>query len=134
MSANRQPDISEVLEDEEPEGSEPSVLIRSETPFRTQELPHKAGATFTKPVTSTAAVRLLAADHHRARVNLFAIGGNMLLAFSNASSQDPSRMALIPANTSVVITAVTEVWVQAATGSITVSVLTELWATGEGVS
>lgn len=125
---DNQPDVDEVLQAETT--PEPAVLVRTETPIRTQELPHKAGGTLTKTVGTTP-VRLLAADHRRARAEIISIGQNMYFAYSQASAQDTSRMALWPAGTPKVITTLTEVWVCSATSTTSVSASTELWATGE---
>lgn len=139
MSAGRefQPDLDEVLqvEDISPEGVAPVVDVAVRGPVRTQELPHKAGATFSRTVAALTAtvpaVRILSADHKRARAVLMSVGQNMYVAFTQASAQDVSRMALWPANTSFVVTTATEVWVCAATATTTISVVTELWAAGE---
>lgn len=132
-----QPPVPVVLQEETPYGAtaEPPVNVRTIGPVRTQETPHKAGATFTKAAITTAPQRLLTADHRRAKVVLVSIGQNMLVAFSNAAAQDPSRMALWPANVPLTLTNDSEVWVASATATTSVSVVTELWATGEdGVS
>lgn len=139
MSAGRefQPDTDEVLqvEDISPVGKAPAVDVAVRGPVRTQELPHKAGATFSRSVgtltATTPAARVLSADHKRARAVIMSVGQNMYVAFSQASAQDVSRMALWPSGVAFVVTTATEVWVVAATGTTTVSVVTELWAAGE---
>lgn len=126
-----QPDTDEVLQNEEVH--EPAVNVHitgSDVPVRVQSLPNRAGATFTKAVTTTAQ-RILNADHRRAVGTIIASGGAVYVAFSNASAQDPSRMALWPAGVPFVSSAGTEVWVQAVSGTVQVGVLTELWAAGE---
>lgn len=136
MSANEvdlQPTTDEVLQVEDGAWpKEPAVEVTVHGPVRTQELPHKAGATFTRPNITTTPYRILTADHRRARAVLLSIGQNLLIAFNSASAQDPSRMALWPANTQFLVTAATEVWVASATGTTSVSVATEMWAAGEG--
>jgi hypothetical protein len=136
MSANEvdfQPDTEEVLQ-MEPEGKGPVVDVTVSGPVRTQELPRRAGATFTRTVGTltgtTPAVRVLTADHKRARAVLMSVGQNMLVAFNQGSAQDASRMILWPANSAFVVTTATEVWVAAATGTTSIGVATELWATG----
>lgn len=136
-SRDFQPDELEVLqmEDVTPTGKPPVVDVAVAGPIRTQELPHKAGATFSRSVgaltSTTPAIRVLSADHKRARAVLMSVGQNMYFAFTSASAQDVSRMALWPANTPFVLTTATEVWVCSATATTTVSIVTELWATGE---
>lgn len=137
MSANDvdfQPDTEEVLQ-MEPEGKTPVVDVTVRGPVRTQELPRRAGATFTRTVPAMSgtvpALRVLAADHKRARAVIMSIGQNMLVAFSQASAQDASRMALWPANVPFPVTTATEVWVASSTATTSISVITELWAAGD---
>lgn len=130
-----QPDVLEVLQSEqiEPAGSEPTVsvcLTESRVPVRTQELPHKGGATRTTTVGTTA-VHILRADKRRARATLMSIGQNMLIAFNTASKEDPGAMQLWPANVPFPVTHATDVWVASATATTSISYSTEVWATGE---
>lgn len=131
-----QPTTPEVLQSEEaPEGDYPIVavsLVKSSVPVRTQELPHKGGATFTNASVTTAPIRILRGDKRRARATLMSIGANMRIAFNNASAQDPTRMQLWPQNVPFIVTHDTDVYVAADAGTTSVSVSTELWATGEG--
>jgi hypothetical protein len=137
MSSNAlelQPDPDEVLQVEEPAGTEPEVKVRVNGPVRTQALPRKGGATFTKNVvalTAGPALQVLRADHRRAQAVLLAAAA-VLVAYGDANAQDASTMALWPANTPLTVSGTVDVYVAAATGTTTVSVLTELWATGEG--
>jgi hypothetical protein len=129
-----QPDPDEVLQAEEPAGTEPTVNVKVTTPVRTQALPRKGGATFTKPLvalTAGPALQVLRADHRRAQAILIG-AAPILVAYGDASAQDPSTMALLPAGVLLPVSGTVDVWVAAATGTTTVSVLTELWATGEG--
>jgi hypothetical protein len=134
MSANTdpefQPDLPVVLQIEGQYGTEPPVNVKVVGPVRTQDMPLKSGATFTK-VVGTTPIRLLFPDHRRAQATIISIGQNMLIAFSNASAQDPSRMALWPANVAFTHPGATELWVASATATTSVAVLTGLWATGE---
>lgn len=125
-----QPDDFDVMQ-AEPDGREPAVKVHVIGQVRVQDLPRKAGATFTRLAVTTTPMRLLAADHRRAAARIMSIGQNMLVALSAASAQDTSRMALWPANTVFLCEADTEVWVASATATTTISVVTELWATGE---
>lgn len=99
-------------------------------PVRTQDLPRKAASTRTRTVTTTP-IRVLTADHRRAVARLVSIGQAMLVAFTAAAAQDPSTMALWPQNTVFTVTADTEVWVASQTGTTSISVVAEFWATGE---
>lgn len=131
-----QPDPLEVIQAENI-GPEPNVRVdvaTVETPVRTQSLPRKAGSTKTWPVGATTPVQVLRADHHRASAVLMSIGQNMLIALSPATAQSPQpavSMALWPANVPYTVTADTEVWVLSATGTTSVSVITEMWAAGD---
>lgn len=127
-----QPELEEVLQEEviRPiyEGTPTAVAVCG--PVRVQKLPAKSGQTKTVTVGTTP-VRVLQGDHRRAYANLLAIGGNMLFAFNLASSGDPLRMCLWPANTMYPHLGDDEIWVAAVTGTITVSVATGRWAVGE---
>jgi hypothetical protein len=126
-----QPTAEEVLQIE-PTIKEPPVTVAVDGPVRTQDLPRKGGTTFTRTVgTTVGQTPLLRADHRRASARLISVGQAMLVAFNAASAQDASRMALVPANTILVITATTDIWVISATATTAISVITELWATGD---
>jgi hypothetical protein len=130
-----QPSVDEVLQAEHPDDVSQAVPVRvvgADVPVRTQDLPKKAGATRSQTVTATTWVRLLTADHRRAIARVISVGQNMLVAYNLASTQDDSRAALVPANTWLPSSAVTEIWVKSATGTTVVSYITEMWATGEG--
>lgn len=133
MSANEpdlQPDDLEVLQAEN-NGPEPAVLVHVEGPIRNQQMPNKQGATRTRSSVGTTPIRLLTADHRRASFKLMSIGGNMLFAFNSAAAADPSAMATWPQNVQYAGTHDGEVWAAAATGTTSISVVTEYWATGE---
>jgi hypothetical protein len=128
-----QPDTDEVLQAEEPYRPEPSVLVHIDTPVRTTDLPYKAGATRTKANVGLTPVRILTADHRRARAVLMSIGQNMLYSFTGAAAGDPAgAMAQWPANVALTVFGATEVWVASVTGTTSISATTYLWATGEG--
>jgi hypothetical protein len=124
---NLQPDIDDVLQEETPE---PAVAVHVEGPVRTQILPRKAGSTFTKTVGTTPQ-RILRQDHRRAGAYLTSFGADLLLAFDSASAQEPSRMARWPALTPFPSEAITDIWVASESATSEVSIITELWATGE---
>lgn len=130
-----QPDIHEVMQQEEGPGPRVPVCIDQQSvPLRTQALPRKAGATQTRILTTTAQ-RYLRADHRRARATVISTdatsAGTFLVAFNEASAQDPSTMAVWPGATQLTVDADTEVWLAAAASTVTVGILTELWAEGE---
>lgn len=135
-----QPDELDVLQAVQ-DGPDPLIRVAIaavDTPVRTQDLPHKSAATFTKTVDVNGIVgqqvnqgRLLPGDHRRAVVRLMSIGQNILIGFSNAAYQDASRMALWPANVAFVMNHDGELWVRAAASTTSVSVVVENWATGE---
>jgi hypothetical protein len=128
-----QPDTEDVLQVElEPIGKEPPVRVTVEGPTRTQELPHKAGAAFTRtlPASPATPTRLLRADHRRARAVLLALDQPVLIAFSGAAAADPTTMARWPANVSLVITTATDLYVASVSAAATVTLVTEMWAAG----
>jgi hypothetical protein len=127
-----QPDVSEVLQ-EEPEyvmSVQGAVSVRG--PVRTQALPRKGGATRTRTVSDVKASQVLTADPRRARVTLMSMDQDMLVAFSDAASQDPSTMSAWPKGVPFTCDATVDVYVQCATAAQTtrVSITTELWAEG----
>jgi len=123
-----QPEDIEVLQNEP--GDEPAVLVKVESPVRVQNLPRKAGATKTWNLTTTP-TRVLAADHRRASATLLAIGGNVLVALSSAAKESAQSSALWPQNVPLTIGADSEIYAATVTGTATLTVITELWATGE---
>jgi hypothetical protein len=134
MSTNAvelQPDPDEVLQ-VEPAGHEPIVKVSQQGPVRTQSLPTKGGATTTKNVpTFPATLQILRPDHRRAKADLITSAA-VYVAYGKANAQDLSTMALLPAGVRLPVSGTIEVWVTCSTGTPTVSVFTELWATGDG--
>jgi hypothetical protein len=128
MSIELQPDIEEVLQVEQPE---PAVAVTVVGPVRTQALPTKSAATFTKTVGTTP-TRLLRRDHFRAGAYVISYDQDIWIAFSSASAQDTSRMARWPAGTPFPTQAGTAIVVAAVTGTTQVSVIAEYWAAGDG--
>lgn len=127
-----QPDVSEVIQEEAGEYiTDIGVCVKSVTvPVRVQELPRKLATSQTRTVGTTAQ-RYLRADHWRASAKIVPIDGNILIAFNEASAQDDSTMAQWPMGEPYTHTAATDVWVKAVQNTVTVSVITERWATGE---
>jgi hypothetical protein len=125
-----QPDVDDVLQEENgPQLAVPVCVVDQKTPLRTQALPRKGGATFTKTVTTTP-VQVLWPDHRRARARIVSTAA-LLLAYDIAGAQDASTMAVWPANQPFEAGATTDVWVAAASGTAQVGIITELWAEGE---
>lgn len=129
--AELQPDTAEVLQEEAPEQYQaiPVCVKEVQAPVRVQALPRKGAASLTKALTTTP-VQVLRADHWRGRALLLA-SADVLVAFSEASCQDDSKMAAWPADTPLELSATVEVWAKAATGTADLSVITERWAEGE---
>lgn len=125
------PDKDDVLQVEDPDPQ--AVEVRIVGPAKVQQLPHKGGSTRTRTIGTTP-VRMLSADHRRARAVLMSVGANALFALGKEQAADPSTMALWPQNVSFVVTTDTEVWAAAATGTTSMSVMTELWAEGNSES
>lgn len=126
-----QPELNEVLQSEVYDEQAVKVIVEAvKTPVRTQTLPHPAGATRYRLVTTTA-IKLLAANHYRGQATIVAFDQDMYVAFNRASAQDPSTMGRWPALVPMVITTDTEIWVSAFQATTNISVFTELWATGE---
>jgi hypothetical protein len=123
-----QPENEEVLQNQS--SDEPAVKVIVETPVRVQHLPRKAGATKTWNLTTTP-VRVLAADHRRASATLLAIGGNVLVALTTAAKESAQSSALWPQNIPLIIGADSEIYAATVTGTATLTVITELWATGD---
>jgi hypothetical protein len=131
QAAELQPDTEAVLQEEAPEQYQaiPVCVKEVSAPVRVQQLPRKGAASLTKSLTTTA-TQVLWADHWRGRVVLLA-SADVLVAFSEASCQADSAMAAWPANVPLEITATAEIWAKAATGTASLSVITERWAEGQ---
>jgi hypothetical protein len=128
-----QPDVEEVLQAEEPAGDEPTVRVRVTNPTRTQSLPTKAGSTLRRTVTASSPFHLLTANPRRRRATIIADAA-FLIAFARHTSEDASTSAEWPALVPLTIEATVDVYARAVTGTAELSVISEYWATGEGVS
>lgn len=126
-----QPDTKEVLQ-EEPYVMAVQGAVTVAGPVRTQTLPRKGGATRTRVVGDSRAVQVLTSDPRRARVTLMSMDQEMLVAYSDAATQDPSTMTAWPKGVPFTCDATVDVFVQCAVAAQTtrVSVTTELWAEG----
>jgi hypothetical protein len=131
-----QPDVADVLQEEsETLTTVPVCIAEQKSPVRTQALPRKGGATFTK-VLSTTPQRVLTADHRRALTTIMASAEAdvFLIAFTEASAQAEATMCLWNGRESYTSGATTEVWLSVPVTpgtAVTVGISTELWAEGE---
>lgn len=126
-----QPDTQEVLQVEPgPLTTVPVSVCEILAPVRTQALPRRDATSSTKAVT-TAPLQVLWADPFRACAQITSFTGDMLVSFNSASASSPYTSAQWPVGKPLTVTATCDVWVAAATGSISVSVITERWATGD---
>jgi hypothetical protein len=129
MSTDLQPDTADVLQEEDTSAvTVPVCITDQKSPVRVQTLPRKAGATLTKGLTTTAQ-RVLRADHRRASATLMSASA-FYLAFSLASAQDTSTMALCLAGVPVDCEATTDVYVRTVTSTADLGIITFLWAEG----
>ena len=109
-----QPDTGEVLQEEQTALTAIPVCVREvESPVRVQTLPRKSAATMTKALT-TRPIQVLWADHWRGRAALCCTT-DFLVAFSEASCQADTSMALWPADVPLELTATCEVWAKVPT-------------------
>lgn len=133
MSAELQPDVGEVLQEEPQKYTAIPVCVEDvKGPVRVQVLPRKGGSTRTRTVTDTKAVQVLDADARRASAVLMSIENDLLFAFSEAATQDTSTMSVWPKLVPLPCSATVPVWIKCATAAQTtrVSITTELWAEG----
>lgn len=128
MSADLQPDELDSLQAEDT-GPQPAVLVKHEGPVRTQALPRKNAGTRTRNLTTTPQL-LLSADHRRASATIISPAA-ILFAFTATAAGDSSTMAAWPANVPYTLTADAALYAAAATGTTTITIVTEFWATGE---
>lgn len=126
-----QPDVTEILQEEAPDSGIIPVDIQG--PIRTQNLPRKLAASRTVTFGDVTPKRLLRANPMRASANLVSFTSDMLVAFNRAAKEDPSTMARWPMNTPLLVTAATDVYVAPVTAPMTISVVAEYWAVGDGV-
>jgi hypothetical protein len=128
-----QPTGDQVLQEEPPPmEAVPVRLVDVEGPVRTQALPRKTGTTQTRTLTAGAvARRVLTADPYRGSATL--IGDQpFYVAFSEHGKDDDLTSAWWPASVPLVITAVVDVWVRAASDQygVELGIVVERWATG----
>lgn len=135
MSADLQPDVDDVLQEEGPATTTiPVCLTDVKTPVRTQALPRKGGTTFTRTLSETP-LRVLTADHRRAAATLISLtaANVFLVAYNRASAQDVTTMMAWPGAVPLPVDATTEVWVRLPVDAeaFALGVSTSVWAEGE---
>lgn len=133
MSAELQPDTAEVLQEEPAHYQAIPVCVEDvKAPVRVQLLPQKGGSTRTRTVSDVKATQVLEANPRRGSAVLMSMDQEMLVAFSQASCQDPSTMSVWPKAVPFPVPATVDVYVQCATAAQTtrVSITTSLWAEG----
>lgn len=127
-----QPDTEEVLQVEPmPLATVPVEVQDIRGPVRVKILPNEAGTTRTISIGSSVPKPILQADHFRARAVLCSFDQDFLYAFTENAASDPSTMARQPKAVPLVLTAATQVWVLAQTGTTVLSYATERWASSE---
>lgn len=127
---DNQPDIDDVLQSELP--AEPALPVVVTTPIRTHELPHKAGAAHTFSVGTGVSVKILPADHRRARAVITAVSNPILLSFVSVAAADGTTATFpLAVGALFTFTADTSLFAIAQTGVASVGILTELWAAGD---
>jgi hypothetical protein len=133
-----QPGELETMQAEE-FGPDPSVNVvvdEIKAPVRVQELPRKAGATRTYTLSSAPGQtprRIASNNNRRASLVMVAYGGDILVSYGGQAAQDPSTMARWPEAAPLPLTATASIFVRPYLDNATVqlSVITEMWATGE---
>lgn len=129
VAVDLEPEPAQILQSEEI-GALP---VHIQGPVRTQPLPRKAAAGVTYPLDAadTVGTQVLRSDPYRASAIILPIGGNVYIAF-NAGDIGSPRAFTWKDGIPFPLTARTDVWVQAVTGSSTVVTVTqEAWARGE---
>lgn len=126
-----QPETDEVLQSEARIDPPVSVCVEYiKTPVRVQELPRKGGTTRSYILPKSTIKQLIAADHFRSKATI--IGDiAFYIGFNQVSTSDTSMMVLWPANVPFYVTAIVDVYVLPTADTTTISVATELWATGD---
>jgi hypothetical protein len=135
-SDDLQPDVEDVLQVEDPEGSEPSVKVEQQGPVRTQQLPFKAAASFTKTgigtfTDPTGRAHLLRPDHRRGLAYIVS-PQDFYISFSAFGATQQATSAFWPRSVPCPVAATVDVYVSATAGFADVSVISQAWATGEG--
>lgn len=130
MSADLSPDNDDLLQEEEHPVAMTPIPVVVEGPTRVVELPGTNLIMDQRDVDNTAgnAQRIFGKDPRRKSLTLIASGGAIRVATSQAVCV-PGSGAIIPVGVPLRITASTEVWVAASSGSATtVSYVAEQWA------
>lgn len=118
------PDLPDILQRPEPAAPQP-VPVRHEGPLPTQELPAVLGTAEQWPITTVPQV-VLTKSRTRKKATLLSTD-NPFLILPRRSNIGTNTGALWPANVPLVYTAESELSVCTATGTATLSVITEDW-------
>lgn len=117
------PPADEVMQ--RPESPRP-LPVRHDGPVTTHELPSRFGITVTE-TASTTAQQVLGADRGRKRATLISTD-NAFRVHVQRTAQGPANTATWPANVPLIITHCAPVSISTASGTATVSIITEDWA------
>lgn len=120
------PDMDDLLQEEEQAAAMTPIPVVAEGPVRTQALPARSAGMRTYDLTRAAAVRVLDADPRRRRAVLQATGGSYRLGGSQAAAQHGG--ATITDGVMLTLTTCEEVWATAAWDDTALSVINEQWA------
>lgn len=106
----------------------PVRLIEAESPVRVQLLPSRHGVSrsYTTAATDAEPIPLLGADLRRRRATIVALGAEIYVG--DREMVKSSQAARWPSSVPLVIEHTEMIYARAATGSATVSVVTENWA------
>lgn len=136
-SIQLEPDTDEILQVEEEPAPMVPIPVVVTGPTRVQELPRKSWRGRTIIALGTTPKRILAADPHRALVELYAWTDAILIAPTQFSfgddtytTQEDGSAVKWPQAVVRAIHATGEVWARAATTTTDLSVYVENWADG----
>jgi len=119
------PTGSEIQQEETPEY--PAIRVQVEGPVKAQLVPALNASMFNRVVTAGAPVQILKKDPRRSRVFLRGIGGTVWLG--NVESQATMHTGFqLSATVNIEMFHGDEVWAQADTVDVVVSILQEMWA------
>lgn len=127
-----QPELDEVLQAQGDDSAVSVTVTDIKSPVRTQELPRRGGATRSYTLAAGAVPRRVAANNpRRASIILIAYGGDVYVSYGQQGSQDTMTQARWPAGVPLMLTSTQSVFVTPVTVAITLSTITEMWATEE---
>jgi hypothetical protein len=123
-------DTDDVLQEETVPVAMTAIPVVIEGPVRTVELPSAGNLIMgQRDVDNTTAERLFGRDPRRKKLTLFTSGGALRIATSQNECRAGSGAIIPTGMPGITITASSEVWVMASSGSATtVSFVSESWA------